>query len=107
MVIKNSEQFFYTCDEAALKSAKEMLDWMRTTSQESFECHINSEKNDFVGWVKEILKDNILAKKLEKTEDREKIIEEVEKRIEFKNKKFNIKENLISQIKKAISHESS
>lgn len=105
MVIKNKEYFFYACDGAALKSLKEMLDWMRTASEESFSNHANSEKNDFVGWVKTILKDNVLAKKLEASDSREEIIEAVEKRIESKTRKT--KKGLISQIKEAITHGSS
>lgn len=105
MVIKNSEQFFYANDGAVLKSVQEMLDWMKSTSNETFGRHINLEKNDFVPWIAVILKDKTLAKKIEGTNSREDIIEAVEERLSKKNRKKSTKKTLISQIKEAISDE--
>lgn len=103
MVIKREEYFFYACDGSALKSVKDMLDWIRSSNEDSFTYHVNADKNDFVGWVKTILKDNVLAKKIATVKTREEMIEEVEKRINSKKRKT--KKGVINQIKKAIAHE--
>ena len=107
MVIKNSEQYFHACDNVELRSVKDMLAWMRESSDESFCNHINSNKNDFVGWISSVLKDNVLAKKVGESIDREEIINTIEERIESKSKKKNKKKNIIYQLKQAILNGSS
>ena len=102
MIIKKEKNFFYTCNNSVLKSTQEMLDWIKNTDDKSFYYHINSERNDFAGWVKKILRDSVLSKKLEKLKNREEIIEAIKQRQESKNKKN--KKSLISQIKDAISN---
>lgn len=102
MVIRDSDKFFYCCDGAVLKSAKEMLDWLRTCSCESFENHVNDEKNDFVLWIRDVLKDNVLARRLFSCKDREEMIDEISKRLESNTK--STKKNLIQEIKQAMSH---
>ncbi|MCK4997408.1 hypothetical protein KAS08_03815 [Candidatus Pacearchaeota archaeon] len=105
MAIKNSEQYFHTCDNTELKSVKDMLAWMRESNDDSFFNHINSKRNDFAGWISTILKDNVLAKKIDKLKDREEIINAIEERIDYKNKKKNKKKNIISKLKEAIMNE--
>lgn len=100
MIIKKEENFFYTCDNKALKSEKEMLEWMQNTDDNSFSYHINPRRNDFVEWVRKILRDSVLSKQLEKLETREEMIDAVKARIESRGKKS--KKGLISQIKDAI-----
>ena len=105
MVIKDERHYFYACDGAVIKNIKEMLDWFEKSSDDSFITHVNSDKNDFGGWVKEILKDNVLAKKITKTKSREAIIKTIEERIAFKTKSKRRKDYYISQIKEAVSHD--
>lgn len=102
MVIKNSEQYFYTCDNTALKNIKEMLEWMKNSTDESFSNHINSDKNDFTGWVLTILKDGVLSKKIDKLKDREEVVRAIENRLASMSKPKDKKKNIISQLKKAI-----
>lgn len=100
MVIRKKENYFYAHNGAVLKSEKDMLDWMRTVNDEDFAYHINGDKNDFVPWVKKILKDATLAKNMEGLTSREELVKVVDKRIIFKNRKT--KKGLISQIKEAV-----
>ena len=107
MVIKNSKQYFHACDNAELKSVKDMLAWMKSSSDESLTNHINFEQNDFTRWISTILKDNVLARKIDKLKDRDEIIAAIEDRLVSKAKSKNKKKNIILQLKEAIMNESS
>jgi len=102
MTIKKEERYFYTCDGKTLKNLEEMLSWVKQSNDDSFSHHVNQEKNDFSGWVKEVVKDSTLAKKFKKNQKKEAIIKEIEQKLESKSKKKNNKKNIISQIRGAV-----
>ena len=102
MVIRKSEHFFYARDGQALKSKKEMLEWVKNVDDNTFSGHVNSAKNDFVDWTKEILKDGPLSKRLKQIDNREGMIAAIEERVENKSKKR--KKGVIDQIKDAITN---
>lgn len=102
MVVRDEGKFFYTCDGKTLKSLQEMLNWVNNSDDNSFLHHVNSERNDFSGWTKEVLKDNPLSKRLRPNQSREQMTETIEKRLSEKNKKKNKKKEVISKLKGAI-----
>lgn len=105
MVVRDTDKLFYTCDGKSLKSLQEMLNWINDSNDDAFFHHVNSQRNDFSGWVKEVLKDSPLSKQLKQNQSKEQMVEIIEKRLHQKNKEKNKKKEIISKLKGAILDE--
>ena len=57
---------FRCCDGHTLRNMKELGDVLKTMKEETYVSHANTEKNDFTNWVRDIIKDGMLAKDLQK-----------------------------------------
>jgi len=79
-----------------------MLEWVKNVNDNTFSGHVNSARNDFVNWTKEILKDGPLSKRLKQIDNRKEMIAAIEERMENKSKKT--KKGVINQIKDAIAN---
>ena len=55
------EYVFWCCDGQILKNLKELRDAFAIMSEDTFAHHVNVEKNDFHNWVRDIIKDEVLA----------------------------------------------
>jgi hypothetical protein len=64
------EYVFYLNDGRILRNVAELKDALNTMSDELYAYHVNSEKNDFNNWVKDIICDEKLAHDLLKARDR-------------------------------------
>jgi hypothetical protein len=98
----SEENCFYVCNGRKLNDLDDLLDELSTIDEDSFRYHVNEEKNDFASWIKEVIKDKVLANQVSKTKDKEKIISLVEKRISSPNRR---KKRIISQMKEGILNE--
>jgi hypothetical protein len=49
---------------------KELGDALNTMTYETYVFHANKEKNDFANWARDIIKDEMLAKDLQKAPNR-------------------------------------
>jgi len=62
-----SEEYVFWChDGRILRSMKELGDALTTMTDETYTFHANIEKNDFANWVRDVIKDERLAKDLQK-----------------------------------------
>jgi hypothetical protein len=98
----NPEQYFYVSDGSVLKDLNDFHEKMKSISDETFNNHVNSEKNDFYNWTKEVLKDGKLANAIKKAGSSKSILEAIEKRIksiEKSNKKKETKKSMVRKIK--------
>ena len=59
-------QEFWVHNGPALRNLKDLRDVMDRIEEEQFGFHVNDFKNDFVSWVKEVLKDSDCAKALQR-----------------------------------------
>lgn len=59
--LENAEDHFYINDGPAVKNLYELVYVMRDISDEQFEFHVNSEKNDFANWIADCVSDHRLA----------------------------------------------
>lgn len=59
------EFYFYVQDGKILKNMKDLAKELRTMSSEVYHKHVTENKNDFVNWVRDIVKDEHLAKGLQ------------------------------------------
>ncbi len=60
------EYAFRFSDGQTLRNMKELGDVLKTMKEETYVSHANTEKNDFTNWVRDIIKDGMLAKDLQK-----------------------------------------
>jgi hypothetical protein len=56
--------YFILCNGKPVKNIKELADVMEEIEDQVFNHHVNTEKNDFAKWVKDIFNDIELAEKL-------------------------------------------
>ena len=64
------EYAFRCCDSQILRNMKELGIVLSTVTHETYVCHANKEKNDFGNWARDIIKDEMLAKDLQKAPNR-------------------------------------
>ena len=55
------EYLFRFADGRTLANMSELGDALRNISDETFNFHVNSDKNDFSNWVRDVIKDEKLA----------------------------------------------
>ena len=64
------EYVFRCCGGQVLRNMKELRDSLNTMKDETYVFHANKEKNDFANWARDIIKDEMLAKDLQKAPNR-------------------------------------
>jgi len=67
------EYVFRCCDGHILRNMKELGDALNTMTDETYVFHANTEKNDFTNWARDIIKDEMLAKDLQKAPNRAQV----------------------------------
>ena len=77
------EYVFYLNDGRILRNIAELKDALNTMSNELYAYHVNSEKNDFSNWVKDIICDEKLANDLLKAKDRASAAKVTARRLAF------------------------
>lgn len=76
------EEFvFWIHDDGIIKNLKELAEALNTMSDEIYSYHCNSEKKDFSNWVRDIIRDDRLAKELENCPNRYQAARAVQRRI--------------------------
>ena len=66
------EYAFWMCDGRILKNLCELNEALDQMNDDVFRYHVNTEKNDFAIWIKDVMKNEKLAAELFKTMDRAK-----------------------------------
>jgi len=77
------EYVFYLNDGRILKNMENLRDALNAMSDELFAYHVNSAKNDFSNWVRDIMNDEKLAKDLLKTSNRLQSFKVLSQRVAF------------------------
>jgi hypothetical protein len=106
MEIANPEHYFYVSNGAVLKNLVELVSELRSMDSNTFTHHVNSDKNDFSNWIRDVFNDKNLANNIEKVKSKEEMALLIEKKIEVSDKKSGkrSKKEIISSIKENISH---
>ncbi len=73
---------FWLNDGRVLKNLNELYNSFYDMPEEVFRHHVTKDKNDFANWVRDVLKDDLLADYLEKAKTSEEAILAIENRIE-------------------------
>ena len=75
------DQCFWVCNGSILRNIKDLKDSLSKMDKETFLNHVNKEKNDFATWVKEILEDETLSKKISKNKTVKTMIKTINDRL--------------------------
>ena len=68
----NPEHYFFVQDGTVLKNVLELSRQLDKMADEIFMHHVNEMRNDFSNWIKDVFKEEKLAKELLKTTDKDK-----------------------------------
>lgn len=95
---------FYVCNGNSLFSLEDLLNELKNIEDNFFFHHVSGTKNDFSAWVLYELKEKALSNQLSKTNEKEKMIKSIEKRLN-KLSELKKKKEIIHKIKGAIENE--
>ena len=82
------EYVFRCCDGSILHSVKELGAALKTMTDETYAFHVTTGKNDFTNWVRDIVKDERLAKNLQKAPNQAQAAKLVDSRISLLSKRL-------------------
>ena len=78
------EEYVFWCQDGRIfRDMLELGEAFANMSDETFVFHSNSEKNDFANWVRDIIKDEKLARDLMNSSDREQAAKRVAERVDY------------------------
>jgi hypothetical protein len=81
------EYVFWCTDGRILRNMIELQEALDTMVEEVFVFHVNTTKNDFANWVRDIIKDEKLASDLQKAQGRIQAKKHVASRINTLSRK--------------------
>lgn len=77
------DKVFWCCDGRVFRSLKDLAAALKEMSEEIYQRHVNSEKNDFSNWVHDVVGDVTLAYQLKKAKSRVTAARRVKDRLEW------------------------
>ncbi len=82
----NPEQCFWMSNGQVLKNLDELYKALSKAKKEIYKYHVNTEKNDFSNWVRDILGDKKLAEDLLKTKSKKDAVTKIRQRLQYLKK---------------------
>jgi hypothetical protein len=76
------EKAFYLKDGKIIASLEELYNTLAELEQSTFSYHVNSAKNDFYLWIKDVLKLENLANKLKDEKEKQRFIDLIKEELE-------------------------
>lgn len=71
------DQAFKLHKGTTIRDMKELAELLDIMSPESFEHHVNGEKNDFANWIRDAVGDKEFADKVQGIDDRKKLLNRI------------------------------
>jgi hypothetical protein len=84
-----AENVFWVNDGCILHNMKELADEIKNMSDDAFFYHANGEKNDFITWVRDVIKDETLVRELRKSSTKTQSAKAVANRINILSKRMS------------------
>lgn len=75
------EQCFWVNNGPILKNLDELANAMPDINDDTFYNHVNSEKNDFSNWIRDVIGDQALAKDLLSSQDKHSALRKIKNRL--------------------------
>jgi hypothetical protein len=63
------EKRFFCHDGYVIKNLDELAQYLNRMTEDVFQYHVNSEKNDFSNWIRDVIGDTRLADELRKADN--------------------------------------
>jgi len=96
-----SENYFYASNSIIIKNVSELKTALEGMDENTFNHHVNEERNDFSEWINHAIGDKKLAKKLRKAPSKQVMVRILDGKLE----KVEEKEKVIESVEKDIHHE--
>lgn len=77
----SEDKVFWASNGSVLRNLTDLAVVLENMGIEHYKHHVNYEKNDFSNWLKDVVKDEILAKDLVHARNKESAIKKVKERI--------------------------
>lgn len=94
----DSEHYFLAANGMVIKSLEELAVGVEGMDNHTFKHHVNHQRNDFVNWIRDIIKDEILAKELSEIKEKHLTALVLMKRIKNIKKEIKIKKFFSSSV---------
>jgi hypothetical protein len=72
---------FYCRDGNTFRSLKELAQALENMNPEIFSHHVNEERNDFATWIRDVIGDAVLANRIKRTKNQNKMAKGITQRI--------------------------
>lgn len=72
------EHYFRLRDGRVVKNLSELVEALRNMSDDVFRHHVNSDRNDFYNWIRDIFKDGVLAHRVRNSRTQQKMASVIE-----------------------------
>ena len=81
------EQCFWVNNGSVLKNLDELANTLPEMNHETFQHHVNNEKNDFSNWIRDVLGDQKLADDLLSSKSKASVLNKIKNRLHSLKKK--------------------
>lgn len=81
------ENYFYVCNGTVLKNIPDLHLLLKNIDSGVFNYHVNEGKNDFLNWVRDVIKDEVLTRNFGKCKTKDETLACVKRRISTLNRK--------------------
>lgn len=81
LAVASPEICFWVNSGPIVKSLPDLVEALKTMSDEQYSYHVNDDKNDFSRWIEDVLEDKTLAKALVKYKTRTGTLKAVSARL--------------------------
>ena len=78
-----SSNVFWCHDGTVLKNIAELANALKVMPADTYNYHVNNEKNDFRNWIRDVIGDTTLANQLVKGVNQQSALSRVESRLRF------------------------
>src|SRR3989344_5460904 len=72
---------FWLCTNEDLRSLQEISDALKNAEDEVYRYHVNRDKNDFEGWIRDVKGDRELAREITRIKTKDTLIRKIDDRI--------------------------
>jgi hypothetical protein len=88
----NTDNYFYVCNGTVLKNVEDLKDFLSNVDTSTFSCHVNEQKNDFMNWIRDAVRDDVLASAISSCKTKEEALGCVKKRISTVKRSITLKQ---------------
>ncbi len=82
------DKIFWVNGGQVIRNMKELAEGLKNMPEETYTYHVNEQKNDFVNWVKDVIRDETLARDLRKASGRAQAARAVANRVSLLSKRL-------------------